>query len=146
MTEGQKEDSQGQLGPGLVGTHSDSLFPSSPHPGPEAKNKEVVRGAVGWGAQDSPHFHLHCRWISPSLRHTCEAKGQPGVWQNPATDPSVLGLKVSAKAEEAGLAVQTPKLHWSRCSPAQQPGPDKSAEAKPQPNPKKQTRENRHKK
>lgn len=47
MTGGQKEDSQGQLGPGLVGTHSDSLIPASPHPGPEAEDKEVVRGAKG---------------------------------------------------------------------------------------------------
>ena len=120
MTGGQKEDSQGQFGPGLVGTHSDSLIRASPDPGPEAEDKEVVRGAGG-GTQDGPQFHLHCRWISPSLRHTCEAKGQTGVWQNPATDPPTLalGLKVSAKAEEAGLAAQTPKLHWSRCSPAQ---------------------------
>lgn len=71
----QKEDGGGSL---AVAPWAPTVTPWSlqiPHPGLEAVGMEAAWGA----ARDGPQFHLPCQWISPSLRHTCEAKGQGGV-------------------------------------------------------------------
>lgn len=68
----QKEDRQGgPFGCGPAGTHSDSLVSAKP----PARARDGEHGSGMRSPRDSPQFHPPCRWISPSLTHTCEAKG-----------------------------------------------------------------------
>lgn len=139
----RKEDRPGRrFGCGPVGAHSDSLV--SAQPPPRARGGE--RGSSVRGPRGSPQCHPPCRWVSPSLTHTCEAKGsRSGGGRALTQTPWRPGT--GGEAEDTGLAgTEPPRRNCrSRSCPAPRPVPSKPAEAKHN-HFRKQTRENRHKK